>query len=118
MMASIPTTIPSTRSSTCVTRLIPMIPIPPPRPSSIISAFFVAYAADLKIGRVAPQKVDPRLFRSRKTIDVLRVLTELNKQRDPGTFLSSFEPRNEHYQALKRMMRDLFAPRPTRAAGR
>jgi murein L,D-transpeptidase YcbB/YkuD len=69
------------------------------------SAFFVAYAADLKIGRVAPQKVDPRLFRSRKSIDVLRVLTELNKQRDPGAFLSSFEPRNEHYQALKRMMR-------------
>ncbi len=69
------------------------------------SAFFVAYAADLKIGRVAPQKVDPRLFRSRKSIDVLRVLTELNKQRNPGTFLSSFEPQNEHYQALKRMMR-------------
>ena len=37
------------------------------------SAFFVAYAADIKIGRVTPQKVDPRLFRSRKTIDVLRV---------------------------------------------
>ena len=52
------------------------------------SAFFVAYAADLKIGRVAPQKVDPRLFRSRKTIDVLRVLTELNKQRNPSVFLS------------------------------
>jgi murein L,D-transpeptidase YcbB/YkuD len=69
------------------------------------SAFFVAYAADLKIGRVAPQKVDPRLFRSRKSIDVLRVLNELNKQRNPGAFLSSFEPHNEHYQALKRMMR-------------
>ncbi|MDO8353304.1 MAG: hypothetical protein Q7T14_07560, partial [Aestuariivirga sp.] len=69
------------------------------------SAFFVAYAADLKIGRVAPQKVDPRLFRSRKSIDVLRVLTELNKQRNPGAFLSSFEPHNEHYQALKKMMR-------------
>ena len=69
------------------------------------SAFFVAYAADLKIGRVAPQKVDPRLFRSRKTIDVLQVLTELNKQRNPSAFLSNFEPRNEHYQALKKMMR-------------
>ena len=69
------------------------------------SAFFVAYAADLKIGRVAPQKIDPGLFRNRKTIDVLRVLTELNKQREPSTFLSNFEPRNEHYQALKKMMR-------------
>ncbi|MCB1380828.1 MAG: L,D-transpeptidase family protein [Alphaproteobacteria bacterium] len=68
------------------------------------SAFFVAYAADLKIGRVTPQKVDPHLFRNRKTIDVLRVLTELKKQRDPGKFLSMFESRNPHYQALKKML--------------
>ena len=68
------------------------------------SAFYVAYAADLKIGRVTPQKVDPRLFRNRKTIDVLRVLTELKKQRDPGTFLSAFESRNPHYRALKSML--------------
>jgi len=69
------------------------------------SSFFVAYAADLKIGRVIPQKVDPRLFRSRKTIDVLRVLTDLNKQREPGKFLASFEPKNPQYQALKRMLK-------------
>ena len=69
------------------------------------SAFFVAYAADLKIGRVAPQKVDPNLFRNRKTIDSLRVLTELKKQRDPGKFLAGFEPKNRHYQALKRMLK-------------
>jgi L,D-transpeptidase YcbB len=69
------------------------------------SAFFVAYAADLKIGRVSPQKVDPNLFRSRKTIDVLRVLTDLKKQRDPGKFLAGFEPRNIHYQSLKKMLR-------------
>ena len=70
----------------------------------LYSAFFVAYAADLKIGRVTPQKVDPALFRSRKTIDVLRVLTDLKKQRDPGKFLSAFESRNPHYRALKRML--------------
>ena len=69
------------------------------------SAFFIAYAADLKIGRVAPQKVDPNLFRNRKTIDALRVLTELNKQRDPGKFLAAFEPRNNHYQVLKRILK-------------
>ena len=68
------------------------------------SAFFVTYAADLKIGRVTPQKVDPRLFRNRKIIDVLRVLTELKKQRDPGKFLVQFESRNPHYQALKKML--------------
>ncbi|MFN0194564.1 MAG: murein L,D-transpeptidase [Aestuariivirga sp.] len=69
------------------------------------SAFFVAYAADLKIGRVTPQRVDPYLFRSRKTIDVLRVLTDLKKQRDPGKFLSAFEPKNQHYQTLKKMLK-------------
>jgi L,D-transpeptidase YcbB len=40
------------------------------------SAFLVSYAADLRIGRIAPQKVDPNLFRSQKTIDVQRVLTD------------------------------------------
>ena len=70
----------------------------------LFSAFFVAYAADLKIGRVTPGKVDKRLFRNRKSVDVLRVLTELKKQRDPGKFLSSFESRNPHYRALKNML--------------
>jgi L,D-transpeptidase YcbB len=69
------------------------------------SAFFVAYAADLKIGRVTPQKVDPNLFRNRKTIDVQRVLTDLKKQADPDKFLNAFEPRNVHYQALKKMLK-------------
>lgn len=73
------------------------------------SAFFVAYAADLKIGRVIPQKVDPRLFRSRKTIDVLRVLTDLNKYREPSKFLASFEPRNPQYQTLKKMLKIYLA---------
>jgi L,D-transpeptidase YcbB len=68
------------------------------------SAFFVNYAADLKIGRVTPQKVDPRLFRNRKTVDVLRVLTELKKQPDPAKFLAAFESRNPHYRALKKML--------------
>jgi L,D-transpeptidase YcbB len=69
------------------------------------SAFYVAYAADLKIGRVAPQKVDPNLFRNPKTIDALRVLTTMGGQPDPGRALSLFEPQNTHYQVLKRMLK-------------
>jgi len=69
------------------------------------SSFLIAYAADLKIGRVAPQKVDPNLFRSRKTIDALRVLSDMQKQPDAGKALSLFEPRSNHYQTLKRMLR-------------
>ena len=68
------------------------------------STFFVAYAADLKIGRTTPQKVDKRLFRNRKTIDVLRVLTDLKKANDPNAFLAGFESQNPHYQALKKML--------------
>ena len=69
------------------------------------SAFFLAYAADLKIGRVTPQKVDPNLFRRPKTMDSLRALTDLKKQPDPGKFLTSFEPKNKHYQVLKRILK-------------
>ena len=68
-------------------------------------AFLVAYAADLKIGRVAPQKVDPNLFRSRKTLDVLRFLGGMPKQPDPSAYLTSVEPKNPHYQALKKILR-------------
>jgi L,D-transpeptidase YcbB len=69
------------------------------------SAFLVSYAADLRIGRIAPQKVDPNLFRSQKTIDVQRVLADLKRQADPNKFLNSFEPKNIHYQALKKMLK-------------
>jgi L,D-transpeptidase YcbB len=69
------------------------------------SAFFVAYASDLKVGRVTPKNVDPHLFRSRKTIDSLRVLQDMSKQQNPSKYLTVFEPRNSHYQGLKRMLK-------------
>jgi L,D-transpeptidase YcbB len=69
------------------------------------SAYYIAYAADLKVGRVSPQNVDPHLFRSRKTIDALRLLSDMSKQQNPSKYLTSFEPRNNHYQTLKRMLK-------------
>ncbi len=69
------------------------------------SAILVSYAADLKIGRVVPQKVDPNLFRNPKTIDVQRVLADLKKAPDANKFLNGFEPKNSHYQALKKMLK-------------
>ena len=68
------------------------------------AAFFVSYATDLKIGRTTPQKVDPRLFRNRRTVDVLRILNDLAASGDPIVFLAGFESQNPHYQALKRML--------------
>ncbi len=70
-----------------------------------LSAYFIAYAADLKTGRVSPQKVDPHLFRSRKTIDSLRVLKDFQGQANASKLLSSYEPRNNHYQTLKKMLK-------------
>ena len=68
------------------------------------TAFFVNYATDLKIGRLTPSKVDPKNYRSRKTVDVLAIMTGFSKQTDPGDFLDAFESHNPHYQALKKML--------------
>jgi L,D-transpeptidase YcbB len=70
-----------------------------------LSAYLITYASDLKTGRVSPQKVDPSLFRPRKTIDSLRVLKDLQAQANPSKYLSTYEPRNNHYQTLKRMLK-------------
>lgn len=70
----------------------------------LFTAFFVNYATDLKIGRLAPQKVDPRLYRNRKTVDVLAIMTGVSKEAEPGDFLDAFESQNPHYQALKKML--------------
>jgi L,D-transpeptidase YcbB len=69
------------------------------------SSFFISYASELRTGRVAPQKVDPNLFRERKTIDALRVLSDFQKNPNVGKYLASYEPRNTHYQSLKRMLK-------------
>ncbi|MBK1869359.1 L,D-transpeptidase family protein [Aestuariivirga sp. YIM B02566] len=79
-------------------------PMSAARAELYFSAFFVAYAADLKTGRVIPQKVDPRLFRNRKTVDVLRILTDMSKNREPTRYLDVFEPKNPQYQALKKLL--------------
>jgi len=69
------------------------------------TAFFVAYATDIKIGRVTPQKVDPNLFRNPKTVDELRLITDMSRSADTNKFLNSFESKNPHYQALKKMLK-------------
>ena len=80
-------------------------PLTAARAELYYSAFFIAYASDLKVGRVIPQKVDPRLFRTKKTVDPLQILTGLSKQREPAKYLAAFEPRNPQYQALKKLLR-------------
>lgn len=68
------------------------------------TAFYVNYATDLKIGRLTPQKVDPKNYRNRKTVDVLAIMTGFSAQPEPDDFLDAFESHNPHYQALKKML--------------
>lgn len=70
----------------------------------LFTAFYVSYATDLKIGRLTPQKVDPKNYRNRKTVDVLAIMTGFSAQPEPDDFLDSFESQNPHYQALKKML--------------
>ncbi len=69
------------------------------------SAFFVAYASDLRTGRVTPQKVDPNQFRNPKVVDPAQALSTMGKSPNPSRALSAFEPRNPHYVALKQMLK-------------
>ena len=69
------------------------------------SAFFVAYASDLRAGRVTPQKVDPNQFRNPKVVDPAQALATMGKSPNPSRALSAFEPRNPHYVALKQMLK-------------
>ena len=62
------------------------------------------YATDLKIGRLTPQKVDPKNYRNRKTVDVLAIMTGFSAKPEPDDFLDTFESQNPHYQALKKML--------------
>lgn len=68
------------------------------------TAFYVNYATDLKIGRLTPQKVDPKNYRNRKTVDVLAIMTGFSAKPEPDDFLDTFESQNPHYQALKKML--------------
>ena len=55
------------------------------------TAFYVNYATDLKIGRLTPQKVDPKNYRNRKTVDVLAIMTGFSAQPEPDDFLDAFK---------------------------
>jgi L,D-transpeptidase YcbB len=80
-------------------------PVEAAKAELMFTAFFVTYATDLKIGRVTPQKLDPNLFRNPKTVDELRLVSDMGRTGDPNKFLNGFESKNPHYQALKKMLK-------------
>ncbi len=67
----------------------------------VFSAALLAYASDLKVGRLNPRKVDPELFAQTRTIDGAAVLSAFAAQPDLGAFLAGWAPHNPEYRALR-----------------
>ena len=67
----------------------------------MFSSFFLVYAADVKVGRFVPTKIDPELFLDRQTIDGAATLAALDKFVDLEGFIEDWQPRRSEYRALK-----------------
>jgi len=67
----------------------------------VFSAALLAYASDLKVGRLNPRKVDPKLFAQTRTINGAALLSALAAQPDLGAFLDGWAPHNPEYRALR-----------------
>lgn len=65
------------------------------------SAVFLAYASDLKVGRLSPRKMDPELFAQAKTIDGAEALSQFATQGDVEGFFKQWAPHNPEYRALR-----------------
>lgn len=65
------------------------------------SAAFLEYAADLKIGRVLPRKVDSNFFLQDRTIDELDALKQLADAGALDDFFSAWQPALPQYSALR-----------------
>lgn len=74
----------------------------------IFSAFFLRYAADIKIGRFLPNKVDPNLYWRRKKVDLSRALTILAQEKKFDQWTSAWQPQIPEYRALKKTLRRYF----------
>ena len=78
----------------------------------MFSAFFLVYAADMKVGRFVPNKIDPDLFLERRTVDGPAVLAKAASIPDLDQFFAAWEPQRREYRALKALLahyRDLEA---------
>lgn len=67
----------------------------------VFSAVFLAYASDLKVGRLSPRKLDPELFAQTKIIDGVAALANLSDYKDLNVFFRLWAPHNPEYRALR-----------------
>ena len=70
----------------------------------MFSAFFLVYAADMKVGRFVPNKIDSELFLDRRTVDGPGMLALLEGYRDLNGFFDAWEPQRREYRALKALL--------------
>jgi murein L,D-transpeptidase YcbB/YkuD len=70
------------------------------------SAFFLGYASDLASGRVILSKIDRDHFQKPRKLDLLALLEGIGSSRNPSQYLSTIEPQNSHYRALKSLLRE------------
>jgi murein L,D-transpeptidase YcbB/YkuD len=67
----------------------------------LFSAHFLKFAADLKTGRLLPNKVDPGLYWKEKRVDLVGALQTLDQIRDVPRFVEFWQPQIPEYLALK-----------------
>ena len=70
----------------------------------MFSAFFLVYAADMKVGRFVPSKIDSELFLDRRTVDGAGMLALLEGYPDLNAFFDAWEPQRREYRALKALL--------------
>jgi murein L,D-transpeptidase YcbB/YkuD len=69
------------------------------------SAFFLAYAQDLAAGRVILSKIDRDHYQKPRELDLLALLQGVSGSDDVKSYLDTLEPQNQHYRALKSLLR-------------
>ncbi len=79
------------------------------------SAIFLRFAKDLKIGRLLPSKVDPKLYWRKKEFNSLAAFVMAGQESDFNKFISRFQPQISEYAKLKQGL--AFYKRVQKAGG-
>ena len=70
------------------------------------SAIFLKYAADLKVGRFLPSKVEPQLYWQKKSINMVAALQLLGSLGRVDDFFNAWQPQIPEYLGLKTALAD------------
>lgn len=73
------------------------------------SAIFLKYAADLKVGRLLPSKIEPQLYWQAKSINMVAALQLLGSLGSVDAFFSAWQPQIPEYLGIKSALEDYRA---------